>query len=406
MKKQIIDKFLNYVSFDTQSDESSTTVPSTLKQRKLGEVLVKELQALGIDNAFIDEYGYVYAYIKSNTNTDLTIGLIAHQDTATEISGANVKPNVIDEYDGSVITLKNNIVLDPKVDPELGSKKGHTIITTDGTTLLGADDKAGIAIIIETIEEVLKDNLPHPNIIITFTPDEEIGRGTDYFNYDYYKERNCSFAYTIDGGKVNELNFENFNAASAMVKVIGKSIHPGSAKNQMVNSIHIAMEFHQMLPKNMTPELTENYEGFNHLLDINGSCNETTLCYIIRNHDKTMFENQKQMFKDIADFLNKKYPGRISLLLNDSYYNMRELILGSPKVLEYPIKAMNRLKLNPTFVPIRGGTDGARLSFGGILTPNLGTGGYNYHGALEFVDVDEMLQMVSVLKEMLKICTE
>ncbi len=406
MKNSIINKFLNYVSFDTQSDDSSNTVPSTLKQRKLGEFLVNELKSLGVNNAYIDEYGYVYGYIESNVNSNLTIGLIAHQDTATEISGANVVPNLIEAYDGSVIRLKNNIVLDPAVDKALSSKKGHTIITTDGTTLLGADDKAGIAIIMETVEEVLKENLPHPNLIITFTPDEEIGRGTDYFNYEYYKDRNCTFAYTIDGGVSNEINFENFNAASAMVKVIGKSIHPGSAKNQMVNSIHIAMEFHNMLPKTMTPELTENYEGFNHLLDINGSCNETTLCYIIRNHDKVIFENQKQMFKDITDFLNKKYENRITLLLNDSYYNMRELILANPKVLEYPIKAMNRMKLNPTFVPIRGGTDGARLSFGGILTPNLGTGGYNYHGALEFVDVDEMVIMVNVLKEMLKICTE
>ena len=406
MKNSIINKFLNYVSFDTQSDDSSNTVPSTLKQRKLGEFLVNELKSLGVNNAYIDEYGYVYGYIESNVNSNLTIGLIAHQDTATEISGANVVPNLIEEYDGSVIRLKNNIVLDPAVDKALSTKKGHTIITTDGTTLLGADDKAGIAIIMETVEEVLKENLPHPNLIITFTPDEEIGRGTDYFNYEYYKDRNCTFAYTIDGGVSNEINFENFNAASAMVKVIGKSIHPGSAKNQMVNSIHIAMEFHNMLPKTMTPELTENYEGFSHLLDINGSCNETTLCYIIRNHDKVIFENQKQMFKDITDFLNKKYENRITLLLNDSYYNMRELILANPKVLEYPIKAMNRMKLNPTFVPIRGGTDGARLSFGGILTPNLCTGGYNYHGALEFVDVDEMVIMVNVLKEMLKICTE
>lgn len=406
MKNSIINKFLNYVSFDTQSDETSNTVPSTLKQRKLGELLVQELKSLGVDNAYIDEYGYVYGYINANVESNLTIGLIAHQDTATEISGANVKPNLIEEYDGSVINLKNNIVLDPANDKALATKKGHTIITTDGTTLLGADDKAGIAIIMQTVEVLLKNNLPHPNLIITFTPDEEIGRGTDYFNYEYYKERNCTFAYTIDGGKVNEINFENFNAASAMVKVIGKSIHPGSAKNQMVNSIHIAMEFHHMLPSTMTPELTENYEGFNHLLDINGSCNETTLCYIIRNHNKEQFESQKQMFKDITEFLNKKYENRITLLLNDSYYNMRELILANPKVLEYPIKAMNRMKLDPTFVPIRGGTDGARLSFGGILTPNLGTGGYNYHGALEFVDVDEMITMVNVLKEMLKICTE
>ena len=406
MKKQIISRFLKYVSFDTQSVEESTTVPSSLKQRKLGELLTKELIELGIENAYLDEYGYVYGYIPSNTNSNLTIGLIAHQDTATEISGANVKPNVIENYQGEIIQLANGLFLDPKEFTSLKRQIGHTLVTTDGTTLLGADDKAGITIIMEVIKNVITNNLPHPNLIVTFTPDEEIGRGTDYFNFDYYKEHNCSFAYTIDGGEPFEINFENFNAASAHVEVIGNSIHPGSAKDKMVNSLAIAMEFHAMLPKHQVPELTENYQGFNHLLAMEGSCNLTTLDYIIRNHDKIEFNNQKELFKEIANFLNKKYPNRVKLNLKDSYFNMRELILQHHEVLEYPIKAMKRLKVDPTFVPIRGGTDGARLTFNGIYTPNLGTGGYNYHGAHEYADINEMELMIKIVTEMLKVCTE
>ena len=406
MKEQIISRFLNYVSYDTQSVDESTTVPSSLKQRKLGEVLAQELIELGVSNAYLDEYGYVYGYIPSNTNSSLTIGLIAHQDTAPDASGANIKPNVIEEYQGEIIKLGNGLELNPKEFPSLQRQHGHTLITTDGTTLLGADDKAGITIIMEVVKNIINNNLPHPNLIITFTPDEEVGRGTDYFNFEYYKQYNCSFAYTIDGGEPFEINFENFNAASAHVEVIGTSIHPGSAKDKMVNSQIIGMEFHNMLPKHQVPELTEHYQGFNHLIGMNGSCNLTTLDYIIRNHDKVEFNNQKQMFMDIAEFLNKKYPNRIKLTIKDSYFNMRELILEHHQVLEYPIKAMKRLKVEPTFVPIRGGTDGARLTFNGIYTPNIGTGGYNFHGALEYADVDEMELMIKVVTEMLKVCTE
>ena len=406
MKIQIIKRFLNYVSFDTQSVEESTTVPSSLKQRKLGELLTQELKELGVNNAYLDEYGYVYGYIPSNTNSELTIGLIAHQDTATEASGANIQPEIILEYQGQIIELANGLKLNPNDYTSLKRQIGHTLVVTDGSTLLGADDKAGITIIMEVVKNILENNLPHPNLIITFTPDEEIGRGTDYFNFDYYKERNCNFAYTVDGGEPFEINFENFNAASAHVEVYGNSIHPGSAKDKMVNSQIIAMEFHNMLPKNQVPELTENYQGFNHLLAINGSCNLTTLDYIIRNHNKEEFNNQKQLFNDIAEFLNKKYPNRIKLTVKDSYFNMRELILEHHEVLEYPIKAMKRLKVEPTFVPIRGGTDGARLTFGCIYTPNLGTGGYNFHGPSEYADIDEMELMIKVITEMLKVCTE
>lgn len=406
MKIQIIKRFLNYVSFDTQSVEESTTVPSSLKQRKLGELLAQELKELGVNNAYLDEYGYVYGYIPSNTNSELTIGLIAHQDTATEASGANIQPEIILEYQGQIIELANGLKLNPNDYTSLKRQIGHTLVVTDGSTLLGADDKAGITIIMEVVKNILENNLPHPNLIITFTPDEEIGRGTDYFNFDYYKELNCNFAYTVDGGEPFEINFENFNAASAHVEVYGNSIHPGSAKDKMVNSQIIAMEFHNMLPKNQVPELTENYQGFNHLLAINGSCNLTTLDYIIRNHNKEEFNNQKQLFNDIAEFLNKKYPNRIKLTVKDSYFNMRELILEHHEVLEYPIKAMKRLKVEPKFVPIRGGTDGARLTFGGIYTPNLGTGGYNFHGPSEYADIDEMELMIKVITEMLKVCTE
>ncbi len=406
MKNQIISRFLKYVSYDTQSVDESTTVPSSLKQRKLGELLAQELIELGVNNAYLDEYGYVYGYIPSNTNSNLTIGLIAHQDTAPDASGANINPNIIANYQGEIINLGNGLELNPKDYPSLKRQLGHTLITTDGTSLLGADDKAGITIIMEVVKNILNNNLPHPNLIITFTPDEEVGRGTDYFNFEYYKQYNCSLAYTVDGGEPFEINFENFNAASAHVEVIGTSIHPGSAKDKMVNSQIIGMEFHDMLPKNQVPELTENYQGFNHLIAINGSCNLTTLDYIIRNHDKVEFNKQKQLFSDIAEFLNKKYPNRIKLTLRDSYYNMRELILEHHEVLEYPIKAMKRLKVEPTFVPIRGGTDGARLTFNGIYTPNLGTGGYNFHGALEYADVDEMHLMIKVITEMLKVCTE
>lgn len=406
MKENLKKLFLKYVSYDTQSDDSSSSAPSTIKQLLLGKVLLQELKNLGIDNAFLDEYGYVYGYIPSNVDSNLTIGLIAHQDTALEMSGANITPQIIENYQGETITLKNNVILNPDSFPSLKKQIGHELITTDGTTLLGGDDKAGIAIIMEAIIEILKNDYAHPNIIVTFTPDEEIGRGTEYFNYAYYQQYNCSFAYTIDGGNINEINFENFNACSAKVVIKGSSIHPGSAKGKLVNSLQIAMEFHQMLPKYLVPELTENYEGFNHLLELTGSCNETVMNYLIRNHDSEEFEKQKSLFKEIENFLNLKYANSVNVTLTDSYYNMRNIILEHNEVLQFPIKAMNRLKLNPSFVPIRGGTDGAHLTFNGIYTPNLGTGGYNCHGAYEYVDVDEMEMMVKVIIEMLKIIVE
>lgn len=401
------ERFLKYVSYDTQSDSSSGTHPSSSKQFELGKLLVEELHELGINNAYIDEYCYVYAYIPTNCDSDKTIGLIAHMDTAGEASGKNIKPQIIDFYNGEPIVVNKelNIILDPKEFTRLNKQLGHELITTDGTTLLGADDKAGIAIIMEALETI--DSIDHPNIIITFTPDEEIGEGTEMFNFEYYKEHNCTLAYTLDGDEPNVINYENFNAASALVTVHGKSIHPGSAKNKMVNSIHIAMEFQQMLPTNMTPSNTEKYEGFNHLNSIKGEVEETKLHYIIRNHDMNIFQKQKNDFIMIANFLNTKYGnGTVDLKIADSYFNMKEKVMQHPEALEYINEALIMSGLNPETEPIRGGTDGARLSFMGITTPNVGTGGANFHGPYEYVDVDEMKTLVRVIHNLLQIISE
>lgn len=404
-----IERFLKYVSFDTQSNPYSNTSPSSNTQFELGNYLVNELKEIGINNAYMDEYGYVYAYIPSNCNSSKTIGLIAHMDTSFDASGKNIKPTIIDSYDGSTIKYANNpnIELSPKEFPSLNKKLGHKLIITDGSTLLGADDKAGITIIMSTVEEILNSKNDYPNIIVTFTPDEEIGEGTKNFNYNYYKERNCSFAYTLDGGDIEEISFENFNAASCVVKINGKSIHPGSAKGKMINSQLIAMEFNAMLPQDQLPSLTEGYEGFYHLTAMNGSVEESCLEYIIRNHNKELYEKQKQLVIDIEKYLNTKYgPDTVCVTVKDSYLNMREIILQHPEILEYAIKGLKRNKLNPTFLPIRGGTDGARLSFEGIYTPNLGTGGENFHGPYEYLDVTDMEKMIKVLISILKIITE
>lgn len=397
-------KFLKYISFDTKSDEDSLSCPSTSKQLLLGKQLVEELHAMGLDNAYIDENGYVYAFVKSNCNSNETIGLIAHMDTSPDASGKDVKPQIIPNYDGSILKVneKLGIILDPEVFPALKGQIGHELITTDGTTLLGADDKSGVAIIMTTVEELLNSNEEYPNIIITFTPDEEIGRGADLVNLDFYKEHNCYRAYTIDGGSADIIEFENFNAASATVIINGKSIHPGSAKNKLINSQLLAMEFHSLLPVAMRPELTSGYEGFNHLTEIHGQCEKTEMRYIIRNHDMKIFEEQKKMFCDIMDYMNKKYGlGTVELILKDSYYNMKEIVEQHPEVIELAKEAYIESGITPKFEPIRGGTDGARLSFMGIVTPNLGTGGQNYHGPFEYVDVDEASLMVKLIKKVL-----
>lgn len=390
-----IDKFINYVKFDTQSEYNSNTFPSTLKQKDLGAFLVKELQEMGLDNAYMDEFGYVYAILKSNVGSDKSIGLIAHMDTATEVSGKNVNPQIIRNYDGNTITLLNGLQINPKTYSSLKKATGHTLITTDGTTLLGADDKAGIAIIMETVEQLINSkNAKYPNVYICFTPDEEIGSGTDHFNYDYFK---VDFAYTIDGAETNTISFENFNAATAIVDITGYNIHPGDAKNKMVNSTLIAMEFNSMLPSNQTPATTEGYEGFFHLNSINGDVENTKLNYLIRNHNKDKFNSQKELMIKATEYLNEKYGNIVNLQIIDSYFNMSELVMKKPLSLELPVKAMLANKIDAKFLPIRGGTDGARLTYEGIVCPNLGTGSYNHHGVLEYADIDEMNQMVNIL---------
>ncbi len=396
-------RFLKYIWFDTQSDESSSTIPSTAKQKELAAYLVEELHQLGLANAYMDEYGYVYAYLESNCGSDETIGLIAHMDTAAEASGKDVKPQLIKDYDGNKIVLNKDlgINLDPIEFPSLLKQKGHTLITTDGTTLLGADDKAGIAIIMTAVEELMNGKMEYPNIIVTFTPDEEIGRGTDAFNYKYYQEHNCKYAYTLDGSEPEIINYENFNAASCVVNITGKSIHPGSAKNKMINSQLLAMEFNSLLPNNMLPSLTEGYEGFNHLVGMNGTVGSSTLTYIIRNHDIDIFEQQKKLFQKAAEFMNSKYGDNVvNITIRDSYYNMKEIVNKHPIVLEKAIFALTANGITPSFDPIRGGTDGARLTFEGVITPNLGTGGQAFHGPFEYLDLDEASLMVNVTKKL------
>lgn len=398
-------RFLKYISFDTQSCDESTTIPSTEKQKDLGAYLVKELQTLGIKEAFMDEYGYVYAYLPSNCGSNQTIGLIAHLDTSDEASGASVNPQIIENYDGGIIVLNEQLglQLDPNEFNYLNQTIGHQLITTDGTTLLGADDKAGISIIMTVVDELLNSNIEYPNIIVTFTPDEEIGRGTNAFNYDYYKEKHCMFAYTLDGGEPNEINFENFNAASCVVTITGKSIHPGSAKNKMINAGLVAMEFNNLLPSNMIPSLTDNYEGFNHLVDISGSVSSAKLVYIIRNHDLDIFNKQKDLFVKACEYLNLKYGYNIcSVNLCDSYFNMKEIVIQYPEILKKAEEALIEHGFVPKYEPIRGGTDGARLTFEGIITPNLGTGGQNFHGPFEYLDVNEASSMVEVVKTLVQ----
>ena len=399
------EKFLKYVSFDTQSDEDSLTSPSSEKQKLLGKYLVEELKQYGVDNAYLDDYGYVYGKIPSNTNSDITIGLIAHMDTSPDASGLNVKPSTV-LYNGGDLLINKDLNMFRKwffTNVHIG----HNIVHTDGTTLLGADDKAGIAIIMEIVDFL--DNNPdveHPAINIAFTPDEEVGRGTENFNYEYFKkDTKVLYSYTLDGDDVNVINYENFNAAGAEVVVNGVSIHPGSAKNVMVNSQLLAMEFNALLPAEARPENTEGYEGFNHLHSICGDVTKTTLKYIIRNHSLEEFKKQKQLFIDITKQLNDKYGANtFETKIKDSYFNMREIVLENKAILDLPVKALKECGYDAVFEPIRGGTDGATLSFNGIVCPNLGTGCGNYHGPYEFADLDDMDSMVSVILNLLDLC--
>ena len=401
---EIKERFLNYVSFDTQSVENSQTVPSTSKQLKLGKYLVEELQSLGIENAKIDEYCVVYGTIPSNNNHQGdVIGFIAHMDTSPDASGKDIHPQIIKNYQGQKITLNEDkkLYLDPEQYPQLLHLIHHDLITTDGTTLLGADDKAGIAIIMQMVEYLhTHPEFKHNDIQIAFTPDEEIGCGSNHFDVKYF---NADYAYTIDGGDIHIVEYENFNAFSAKVNIHGRSIHPGSAKNKMINSTRVAYEFDSLLPVHMRPESTEGYEGFNHLHAIQGTCEETTMDYIIRNHDLQQAKKQCQEFIDIAEFLNKKYGYQIiEVTITESYLNMKEALKNHMFIVEQALAAIKENGLDAYCSPIRGGTDGARLTFMGLPCPNLGTGGFNYHGPYEYCSLTMMEKQVEILLHILK----
>ena len=393
--------FLKYVQIDTMSSDDANTTPSTLKQFDLANELVLELKELGLVDIKLNKHCILTATLPTNCNSEETIGFIAHLDTIPGFSGTNVKPNIIKNYAGNVIELKNNVKLDPQQFPFMNALIGKTLITTDGTTVLGADDKAGVAIIMDMLEFFVKNpSIKRKTIKVAFTPDEEIGGGIDSFDT---KEFNADFAYTIDGGAYNEINYENFNAASAQIIINGLDIHPGSAKGQMINAISIACEFEMMLDQNAKPMYTEGYEGFNHLCEASGSVTTAHMDYILRNHDLNKLEKQKQDFIDITNKLNEKYgPNTVNLKLRDSYKNMAEYIKKDPRSVEAAINAMKKLGIETVTSPIRGGTDGAKLTLMGLNTPNLGTGGYNCHGPYEFACLEEMQEVVKIIVEIAK----
>ncbi len=392
------DRFLKYVKYDTQSDEHSSTVPSTAKQLVLANALVDEMKSIGIEDAHVDEFGVVYGTIPKTCDSEVkTIGFIAHMDTSPDMSGENVKPRIVSSYDGTNIVLNEELGISMGVDEFecLADKIGEDLIVTDGTTLLGADDKAGIAEIMTMAETLINEKREHGTIRIAFTPDEEIGCGADHFDV---KKFNADFAYTVDGGEVDSIDYENFNAATADIEIQGLSIHPGSAKNKMINALLVAMEFHSMLPVEQNPAYTEGYEGFNHLTDLHGACEHATMSYIIRNHNEELFEKQKEDFRRIAAYMNEKYPSNtIQLTITDSYANMRTIIEKDMSIIELAKKSMKDVGLEPTSHAIRGGTDGARLTYDGLPCPNLGTGGYNCHGKYEFASIQEMQKSVELL---------
>ena len=395
----VTQRFLRYVSFDTKSNEFSETCPSTPNQKVLGAAIVAEMKEMGITDARMDENGYVYGTVPGDPALP-TIGLIAHMDTSPDASGADIKAKIV-EYSGGDICLneEKGIWLKEADYPSLTKNKGKHLIVTDGTTLLGADDKAGVAEIMAAAEYLIQSGVKHATLKIGFTPDEEIGRGADRFDV---KGFGADYAYTADGGTIGEIEYENFNAAGAKVEFTGLNIHPGSAKDKMVNSQLIAMEFQGMLPAAQRPESTEGYEGFIHLTDMEGEVEHSTLRYIIRDHDMEKFQAKKAVMAAAADFLNRKYgEGTVKLTIRDSYFNMREKIESCMYVVDRAMAAMKAVGMEPKAVPIRGGTDGARLSFEGLPCPNLCTGGENYHGRFEYIPVEDMELCTKMLVEIL-----
>ncbi|MDU4934146.1 MAG: peptidase T [Peptostreptococcaceae bacterium] len=390
MKEKITERFLKYVKFDTTADPNNFACPSTEGQRVFANYLVEELKKLGLEDANVGENSYVMATLKGNTEGVDTIGFISHLDTAPDITGKDVKPRVIKNYNGEDIILNEelNVITYIKDYPELSELKGHDIIVTDGTTLLGADDKAGITAIMTAVEYLSNHpEVKHGDIKIGFTPDEEIGRGADLFNVEKF---GAKYAYTIDGGVEGELEYENFNAAGATIKIQGRNVHPGSAKNKMINALHIACEIADSFPANERPETTEHYEGFYHLNDMNGSVEEATMIYIIRDHDRDKFESRKAYMTEVIEKLNEKYDNRISLDLKDQYYNMKEKVEPVMFIVDIAKKSMEEVGITPNIIPIRGGTDGSRLSYEGLPCPNIFTGGINFHSKNECVSIDSM----------------
>lgn len=390
----MVDRFLSYIKIDTKSNEDNEQCPSSEGQLHLGEILVQELKTLGLKDAHQDEHGYIYATVPGNVADVPTIGLIAHMDTAPDLDGRCENPQNL-EYKGGDIPLNDQYTTKVEEFPFLKDLENQTLITTDGTTLLGADDKAGIAIIMTVVEHLMQHpEIKHGDIKIGFTPDEEIGRGADLFDVEKFA---ADFAYTVDGGPVGELEYENFNAASARLKIQGKNVHPGSAKNIMQNSLRIAFEFDQMLPVEQKPEYTEGYEGFFLLDEINGTVDYTEVDYIIRDHSMAKFLQKKELIEKAVAFLNWKYNDAISLEIKDSYYNMKEKVEPHMEIVDLAKLSMEEVGVEPIIKPIRGGTDGSRLSYMGLPTPNLFTGGYNYHGRFELISVDGMQKSVDVI---------
>ncbi|MED3651664.1 peptidase T [Heyndrickxia sporothermodurans] len=408
MKDEIIKRFTSYVKVDTQSNEESETCPSTPGQWTLLHMLVEELKEIGMEEVTIDENGYVMATLPSNTEKEVpTIGFLAHVDTATDFTGKNVKPQLVENYDGKDIVLNDSlhIVLSPSDFPSLANYKGHTLITTDGTTLLGADNKAGIAEIMTAMAYLIQHpEIKHGKVRVAFTPDEEIGRGPHKFDVPAF---NASYAYTVDGGPLGELEYESFNAAGAKVTINGNNIHPGSAKDKMVNSLKIAMELQNMLPQDEAPEFTEGYDGFYHLLSMSGDVELTKMNYIIRDHDKEKFNAKKANLERIVNDLKAKYGEKnITLEMNDQYYNMKDKIEPVKHIVDIAYDAMKRLEIEPVVSPIRGGTDGSQLSYMGLPTPNIFTGGENFHGKFEYISVDNMIKATKVIVEITKMFEE
>ncbi|GAB6106256.1 peptidase T [Fusibacter bizertensis] len=403
---KVHERFLKYVTFDTESDPDSESCPSTAKQLNLANYLVDEMKSIGIENVELDQNGYVYGQIKGNS-AGPKLAFIAHMDTSPDMSGADIKAKIVKNYDGGEIVLNESLAIkmSPKEFEHLEKYIGNDLIVTDGTTLLGADNKAGIAEILTMAEYLITHpEVKHSDIKIAFTPDEEVGRGANLFDLE---KLDADFGYTVDGGELGEVEYENFNAATAKIKIHGTNIHPGSAKGKMKNAILIGMELNSMLPTFDNPAFTEAYEGFNHLNDINGSVEETSMLYIIRDHDMEKFEAKKEIFRNIETFLNLKYgAGTVVVDLIDSYFNMKEKILPYFHLIENAMQAMRNLEIEPIVVPVRGGTDGARLSYMGLPCPNVCTGGHNFHGKFEYIPVQSMEKTVDILVEIAKLYVE